>query len=550
MLFRTLRAFQSLSIRWKLQIAFFTVTMITTVFNRWLASNELDKMIGIARSHDVDPAVIEELEASHSLFIFNSFWESGIEFIIQFIIIAFVANLFVAPIVALCKALAAVEQGDLTSEVRRTSHDEIGVLESSFNSMLASLNGIMREINESGRHMGQSAYQIVALSNEIAENGKKEEARSHQVTEATRELQSISNSVHELAEGAMAQARATADKAQEGMASVQSNLETMRTTRAEVSAVSEHVAELDDATQRIYGIVDSIATIAEQTNLLALNAAIEAARAGEQGRGFAVVADEVRSLAARTTTSSGEINDIIASLGEKMTRARNGVASVVDHVDAAQQKAEATNEVIRTMDEYVGQTADANTRISESSNDQVEQLNALQESLDQFFETLNQNSMKVENTANIGDTMFQLTERMNRMMEGFRFDNEAKPMPRAAEEKRAMPRTRNHLLLRVCQGDAAYEGISQDLSMSGIRLLLKEPLASRQPIQVKLYLPYEDVDSYSKQTPLVLDGEVMHEDLQDQQYGYGVRFINLGPKQRESLRYCFEFFNKAPEFDS
>ena len=101
--------FSKLSIRWKLQLGFFVVTMITTIFNRVHGSSELNKLINIAKTNQVNPDVIQQLEANHSLYIFNSFWESGIEFAIQFMVIGFVASIFVKPIINLCNAHKLVE---------------------------------------------------------------------------------------------------------------------------------------------------------------------------------------------------------------------------------------------------------------------------------------------------------------------------------------------------------------------------------------------------------------------------------------------------------
>ena len=117
-------AFLSLSIKWKLQLGFFMVTMLTTIYNRWLASHEMGKLIDIARADHVNQNVIAQLEANHSAYIFNSFWESGIEFAVQFVIIGAVAGFMVKPIKALCQALKAVEQGDLTRGVENKSLDE------------------------------------------------------------------------------------------------------------------------------------------------------------------------------------------------------------------------------------------------------------------------------------------------------------------------------------------------------------------------------------------------------------------------------------------
>ena len=161
--------FLSLSIRWKLQLGFFMVTMITTVYNRILAAHELGNMVEIARNNNVASTVIQQLEENHSAYIFNSFWESGLEFVLQFFVIGMVASLFVKPILNLCQSLQAVEKGDLTQGVDISSRDELGVLEQNFNGVLKSLNHIMREVDSSGREMEQSAYQIAKISHEISD---------------------------------------------------------------------------------------------------------------------------------------------------------------------------------------------------------------------------------------------------------------------------------------------------------------------------------------------------------------------------------------------
>lgn len=120
--------FRNLSIRWKFQLAFFVVTMVTTIFNRVLAAHELQKMIDIARSGGAPAEVIRQLVDDRMLYIYNSFWESGLEFLVQFIIIGAIATVFVRPIKALCLALQAVEKGDLTRPVQVSQQDELGVL--------------------------------------------------------------------------------------------------------------------------------------------------------------------------------------------------------------------------------------------------------------------------------------------------------------------------------------------------------------------------------------------------------------------------------------
>ena len=413
----------ALSIRWKLKLGFFVVTMVTTIYNRVLAAHELEKLVTIARENHVSPGVVGQLAANHSAYIFNSFWESGIEFALQFMIIGLVANHFVKPIKGLCDALKSVERGDLTRGVDETQRDEIGVLQHSFNDMLGKLNRIMRNIEESGKQMGQSAYQIATVSHQIAEIGMEENSRSEEATRATEELKTISEMVQKQAMEASASAENTERQAREGILSVQASIIRMEDTVHQVHRAETEIEELRQAAEQIHNIIYAIQAIAEQTNLLALNAAIEAARAGESGRGFAVVADEVRKLAEKTSSSAGEVSSIIGELGGKVGQVTSSMQTVVKEVHASQEKANETAGVIDLMARNVTETAKANNSISEASNVQMERLQFMDATLKKLFLTLRENSVKVETTAHIGDSLFEVTEKLNLLMKGFVFDH-------------------------------------------------------------------------------------------------------------------------------
>jgi len=315
----------------------------------------------------------------------------------------------------------SVANGKLDNRIETTSGGETGEMLTTLKHMQNTLHTILSEVEDCGRHMGKSADQVATISNEISDASKQQESRSEEVTHAMQQLHQISSDVQNQAIEAASRSGQIENMAREGIQSVQHNIGSMEETTHQVSRASSEIQELEQSAQQIHNIVKTIKEIAEQTNLLALNAAIEAARAGEQGRGFAVVADEVRKLAERTTHSATEVGNIIGELSGKVQQVATTMDVVVQKVNVTQEEARKTALTIEGMASNTAETAQANNRISSASHQQLDQFGLLESTLETLFSILRESGTKVDTTANIGQDLRLVTNKLNKIMSEFKF---------------------------------------------------------------------------------------------------------------------------------
>ena len=264
----------------------------------------------------------------------------------------------------------AQENGDLTVRLSTDSKDELGDLVFWFNSFIEKLQGVIKNVVHTALPLAETASNISSLSNSTIDSFKRQ---SDSVIQSKQSVEEMSHSVAEIttnAADAADAARNANNEAGKGQQVVEQTVTGIRNLAENVTQAAESINQLQEDTQRVNVVLEVIKGIADQTNLLALNAAIEAARAGEQGRGFAVVADEVRSLASRTQESTEEINQMLAQLQDAAQKAVTMIESSRSSVEASVKTANEAGDSLVVITDTVNVIADMNGAIAVATEEQ------------------------------------------------------------------------------------------------------------------------------------------------------------------------------------
>jgi methyl-accepting chemotaxis protein len=295
------------------------------------------------------------------------------------------------------EAVAAMEEiasgdGDLTRELKLEGRDEMARLAGAFNAFLAKIRHTISEVSNTAVRVTSATEQMAAVTHQASEGTLRQREETERVAHATAEMLSASQEVQRMvqsgADAAMS-AQESAERGQSVLATTQSQIDRLA---AEVEKAATVILELEQDSDRIGGVLDVIRGIAEQTNLLALNAAIEAARAGEQGRGFAVVADEVRNLASRTQASTEEIQGMIERLQQASRHAVHVMEAGREQARGTVQHATETRHSLEQIILDVATISDSSGSIAAAALEQTHSVDEINRTMGAIAEIAEQTS--------------------------------------------------------------------------------------------------------------------------------------------------------------
>ncbi|WP_313116115.1 methyl-accepting chemotaxis protein [Ectopseudomonas guguanensis] len=314
----------------------------------------------------------------------------------------------------------AAGEGDLTRRLPVTSNDELGQLAGSFNRFVEKVHGLVRQIVE-------MTGQLTELVNQVSDQAQRSEQamaqQRHETDQVATAINQMSAAAHEVAKSAQNAAEAAQQTDREGQAAktvVDGSIQRIHSLVEDIRSSGVSLDSLQQDVQSIVSVLDVIRSIAEQTNLLALNAAIEAARAGEAGRGFAVVADEVRALASRTQQSTQEIQGMIDRLQQGTQQSVTSMRRSSDAGELTSEQANKAGESLDAIAHLIATINAMNAQIASAAEEQTAVAEEINRSVHQIAVAVDSVADETERGAQTARSLAGLGERLGALVRQFR----------------------------------------------------------------------------------------------------------------------------------
>ncbi|WP_246545737.1 methyl-accepting chemotaxis protein [Pelotalea chapellei] len=318
------------------------------------------------------------------------------------------------------ETMAAIADGDLRVRSGITSTDEMGMLGNEMNTMGEKLSGIIRRLSDNSLSVSSAAIQMHSTAGQMATSTEELAAQASTIATACEEMSATSTEIARNCHNAANDSAKANEAAEMGARVVDETVNVMSRIADRVRDTAQTVETLGSRSDQIGEIIGTIEDIADQTNLLALNAAIEAARAGEQGRGFAVVADEVRALAERTTRATKEIGAMIKSIQTETKSAVTAMDEGVRQVEQGTAEAAKSGDALRHILDQIASVTNQVNQIAVAAEEQTATTMEINNNIQQITEVAHITSTSSHEEADAANQLARLAEDLKEMVEQFR----------------------------------------------------------------------------------------------------------------------------------
>ncbi len=310
--------------------------------------------------------------------------------------------------------------GDLTRRLEIDRGDEIGAAAGAFNRAMAVFHDLISRVVQSADRLNDSAQKVSQVTDQTNQRVEQQRSELEQIATAMNEMTSTAQEVARNAQHAAQATESGEDAANRGKGVVQEAVSGINQLADDVNRTAQTIQKLAGDSEEIGTVIDLIREIAEQTNLLALNAAIEAARAGEQGRGFAVVADEVRKLANRTHESTQQIQDMIGRLQQETGSAQTAMEKSHGQAQETVHQASQAGSVLEEIQDAVGTIHQVNAQIASAAEQQSQTVEEINRSITSINDVAEETARESNQTKQAGDELEELARELKRLVGQFK----------------------------------------------------------------------------------------------------------------------------------